>query len=132
MRRVAELVARGAALEEVFAAVAFEASKLLGDTATALQRYDPEDTAVVVAVCNSPAPLGLRIPAGTDTGTGEVHRTGRPARVDSYAGTALSDVAKKLGVGAGVVVPVTVEGRIWGALTTSTPGPRCPSTPRSA
>ena len=126
LRRVAELVARGPALEEVFATVAFEASKLLDGSATALQRYDPDDSAVVVAAWNSPAPLGLRVPAGTDTGTGEVRRTGRPARVDSYAGTALADVAQQLGVGAGVVVPVTVEGRVWGALTTSTPGPPLP------
>ena len=35
LRRVAELVARGAALDEVFAAVATEASKLLGDLAAA-------------------------------------------------------------------------------------------------
>ena len=126
LRRVAELVARGAALDEVFAAVAIEASNLLEDGATSLQQYEPDGTAVIVAAWNSPAPLGLRIPAETDTGTGEVRRTGRPARVDSYTGTALADVARKLGVGAGVVVPVTVEGRVWGALTTSTPGPPLP------
>lgn len=98
LRRVAELVARGAVLEEVFAAVANEASNLLGRTATALLRYDSDDLAVTVAACNSPAPLGLRIPSGTDTPTGEVLRTGRAARVDSFAGTALSDLAKDLGV----------------------------------
>ena len=77
LRRVAELVARGAALDEVFAAVATEASKLLGDLAAALLRYDPGDVAVAVAACNSPAPLGLRIPSGIGTATGEVLRTGR-------------------------------------------------------
>ena len=85
LRRVAELlVARGAALEEVFAAVATEALKLLGGTATALLRYDPDNTAVAVATCNSPAPLGLRGPAGSDTATGELLRTRRPFRVDSF------------------------------------------------
>ena len=88
LRRVAELVARGATLDEVFAAVATEASKLLGDSAAVLLRYDPGDLAVAVAVCNSPAP--------------------RLAKLD---------------VGTGVAVPVIVEGRVWGALTTSTPGP---------
>jgi signal transduction histidine kinase len=91
LRRVAELVARGAVLDEVFAAVATEASKLLGDLAAVLLRYDPGDVAVAVAVCNSPVPLGLRIPS------------------DSEA--------------AGVAVPVMVEGRVWGALTASPPGP---------
>ena len=96
LRRVAEHVARGAALDEVFAAVATEASKLLGDLAAALLRYDPGDLAVAVAVCNSPAPLGLRIP--------------------------LAELALELDGEAGVAVPVLVEGRVWGALTTSTPG----------
>ncbi len=97
LRRVAELVARGAAVDEVFAAVATEASKLLGDVATALLRYDGDRVAVAVAVCNSPTPLGLRIPFQ-------------------------AEMARMLGVGAGVAVPVTVEGHVWGTLTTSTPG----------
>ena len=123
LRRVAELVARGAALDEVFAAVAREASKLLGDLAAALLRYDPGDLAVVVAVGTSPAPLGLRIPSGSGTAVGEVLRTGRAVRFD---GTRLAQPPRELGVRAGVAVPVTVEGRVWGALTTSTPGPPLP------
>ena len=123
LRRVAELVARGAALDEVFSAVATEASRQLGDLASALLRYDPGDVAVAVAVCNSPAPLGLRIPSGSGTATGEVLRTGRAVRVDSFGGTQLADLARKLDVRAAVAVPVMVEGRVWGALTASTPGP---------
>ena len=127
LRRVAELVARGAALDEVFAAVATEASKLLGDLAAALLRYDAGDVAVAVAACNSPAPLGLRIPSGIGTATGEVLRTGRAVRVDSFEETGLAEIARKLDVQAGVAVPVVVEGRVWGALTTSTPGSPLPS-----
>jgi signal transduction histidine kinase len=127
LRRVAELVARGAALDEVFAAVATEASRLLGDLAAALLRYDPGDVAVAVAVANSPAPLGLHIPSGPDTATGEVLRTGRAVRVDSFAGTPLGELALQLDVSAGVAVPVVVEGRVWGALTASTPGPPLPA-----
>jgi signal transduction histidine kinase len=126
LRRVAELVARGAALEEVFAAVADEASKLLGEIATALVRYDRGEVAVVVATCNSPAPVGLVIPSGGDTPTGDVLRTGRAVRVDSFAGTAASDLPRQLGVEAGVAVPIAVEGRIWGALMAGTPGPPLP------
>jgi signal transduction histidine kinase len=133
LRRVAELVARGAALDEVFAAVATEASTLLGDLAAALLRYDGDgdgdgdDVAVAVAVCNSPAPLGLLVPSHAGTPTGEVLRTGRPVRVDGFESTALADIARELGVGAGIAVPVVVEGRVWGTLTTSTPGPPLPS-----
>ena len=126
LRRVAELVARGSALDEVFTAVAVEASALLGGTAAALQRYD-DDIAVVVAVCNSPAPLGLRVPVHAGTGTGRVRRTARPARMAAYEGTALADTARRLGVIAAVVVPVIVEGQVWGNLSTSSSGPPIPS-----
>ncbi|MEP7178976.1 MAG: GAF domain-containing protein [Pseudonocardiales bacterium] len=126
LRRVAELVARGAALEEVFCAVAVEASALLADLAAALLRYDSDGWATIVAACNSPAPLGLRVPSTAGTATGEVLRTGRPTRVDSFTGTSLADIAEELGVGAGVAVPVTVESRVWGALTTSTSGTPLP------
>lgn len=126
LRRVAELVARGATLDEVFAAVATEASKLLGDLAAALLRYDPGDVAVAVAACNSPVPLGLPIPSGGETAIGEVLRTGRAVRVDSFEGTQLAELARALDVHAGVAVPVMVEGRVWGALTASTPGPPLP------
>jgi signal transduction histidine kinase len=56
-----------------------------------------------------------------------VRRTGEPARVDSFEGTALADVARTLGVIAAVVVPVIVEGRVWGNLSTSSSGPPIPS-----
>jgi signal transduction histidine kinase len=127
LRRVAELVAHGTALADVFQAVATEAAHLLGDQATALLRYDPDDVAVAVAVAGSPAPLGLRVPSHAGTPTGQVRRTGQPVRVDSFADTALATLATELGVAAGVAVPVTVEGRIWGTLTTSTPGPPLPA-----
>ncbi len=91
LRRVAELVARGAALAEVFATVAAEASKLLGDLAAVLLCFDPDGMATSVAACNSPVPAGMRMPAGAGTATGDVLRTGRPVRVDSFAGTSLAD-----------------------------------------
>lgn len=119
LRRVAELVARGAALDEVFAAAATEASTLLGNLAAALVRYDG-DIAVVVAVSNSPAPLGLGVAINDSNDFGVIRRTGKPARTDNFAGTSLSEIATTLGVAAGVAVPVTVEGRVWGALTAST------------
>ncbi len=127
LRRVAETVARGADLDEVFVAVASEASRLLGDHSAALMRYDPGDVAVVVAAHRSPAPLGLRVPSDGDTGTGKVLRTGRPVRVDTFEGTTLEAMAREVGVRAAVAVPITVEGRVWGVLSTSSPGPPLPA-----
>ena len=126
LRRVAELVARGTAPQEVFVAVATEASTLLGDLAAVLLRYEGE-AAVAVATCNSPAPLGLRVPAHAGTPTGQVLRTGRAVRVDTFDGTPLADIARELGVASGVAVPIAVEGHVRATLTTSSPGPPLPA-----
>ena len=89
-------------------------------------RYEAHD-AVVVAACNSPAPVGLRLPTDGDTGTAGVLRTGRPVRVDTFDGTSLAGIAGELRVRAAVAVPVVVEGRVWGMLSTSTGGPPVPA-----
>jgi signal transduction histidine kinase len=47
-------------------------------------------------------------------------------RVGNFERTQLAELARELDVGAGVAVPVIVEGRVWGVLTTSPPGPPLP------
>jgi signal transduction histidine kinase len=119
LRRVAEMVARGAALDEVLRAVAAEASSLLADTSTHLARYDEEDgvvVATVVATCNSPVPLGLRAPADEGTVTAAVLHTRRPVRVRDFTGNRMQRLTGELGVTSLVVVPVLVEERVWGLL----------------
>ena len=120
LRRVAELVARGAVLDEIFRAAATEASILLGNLSGALLRFQA-DSAVVVAACNSPVPLGLSVPIDDENNLGTVRRNARPSRADTFEGTSLAEIATAVGVGAGVAVPVIVEGRVSGALTASTP-----------
>jgi signal transduction histidine kinase/ketosteroid isomerase-like protein len=126
LRRVAELVARGAPLNQVFAAAAREASALLDGMAAALTRYTTDAHAEIVAVLNSPAPMSMRIPVTEDTGTGIVLRTAAPHRVEDFATTSLAEVAAELGVRAAVSVPVIVEGRVWGTLSVSSGGPPIP------
>jgi signal transduction histidine kinase len=123
--RVAEVVARGDPLEDVFTSISVEASNILGGISSALLRYDEDGAGTVVAACKSPAPVGLRIPPN-GFGIGQVYRDGVAVRVASFQGTNLEDVAQDLGVEAGVAVPISVEGRTWGALTASTPGPQLP------
>jgi GAF domain-containing protein len=62
IRRVALLVARAASPEEVFAAVAVEAGRLLGAGHVALGQYDPNDKVRVVAAWSG---TGAAIPVGT-------------------------------------------------------------------
>jgi signal transduction histidine kinase len=120
--RVAEAVARGMPLLDVFDLIATEASNVLRQVATSLMRYDAEGVATAVSVCRSPAPVGLQVPPDAH-GIGDVFRTGRTIRVESFEETNLADVARTLGVLSGVAVPIAVEGRIWGTLTASSSGP---------
>jgi GAF domain-containing protein len=125
LRRVAELAARGAAIEEVFDAVAAEVSRLLENVATVLLRSD-QDHATVVATCNSPSPVGLRVPALSGSGIGEVMPTGRPFRVDSYEHTTLGDLARRFTAVPAIAVPIIVEGRVWGSVGASGAGSPLP------
>jgi signal transduction histidine kinase len=63
------------------------------------------------------------VPSDAGNAIGAVLRGGAPVRVADFAETTLASVAAGLGVRAGVAVPVTVEGRVWGTLTMSSSGP---------
>src|SRR3954467_15222725 len=91
LRRVATLVARAAAPEEVFAAVAEEAGRLLGAEITALTRYDAGPTATTIAPWSSSSDarlhaVGTPVALGGRNAPTVVFETGRPARLD-VAGT---------------------------------------------
>ncbi len=122
LRRVAELVARGAAPTEVFVAVTEEASALLGDLPMALMLYD-DAGALVVATSNCPAPVGLHIPRSAGTAVERLFRTNRPAHVDTYEGTPLAVVAREVGIHSTTAVPIAVEGRVRAMLVASNTEP---------
>ena len=88
LRRVATLVARGAAPEEVFTAVAGEVGRLLPVDQAALCRYEPDGALTFVSQWGSVTarfPVGSRwMLGGHNVGT-LVFQTGRPARVDYNA-----------------------------------------------
>ena len=121
LRRVAELVARQAPSEQVFALVTEELSRLLEVNMVRTLRFEPDGTATILAA-RGVGDDGLtegtnfEIPAGS--GIGIVLRTGRPARVDDFAevkgpiGAALCEH----GAGAGVAGPIVVDGKLWGAM----------------
>jgi signal transduction histidine kinase len=121
LRRVATLVARGAAPEEVFAAVAEEAGRLLGAYSASMGRYDPDGVRTVVATWSS---TGLAFPVYSQQSLGGrnvatlVFQTGRPARIDDYASASgpIGEVVREFGLCASVGVPVSVEGRLWGVM----------------
>jgi signal transduction histidine kinase len=120
LRRVATLVARAAAPEEVFAAVTAEARRVLNVDFTALGQYDP-DGAMTLVAAHDPAAIGVRFPLGGRTVSTLVFETGRPVRLDDYAeasGPAVG-IARKWDLRSVAGAPVSVEGRLWGAMFAS-------------
>jgi signal transduction histidine kinase len=129
LRRVATLVAAGAASEEVFAAVATEAGRLLGTDLTSVGRFDAGDVMTVLGAWGStgavmPFTVGARVRLGGRNPATMVFRTGRPARMNDYgdATGAIAKVGHDWGFRAAVSVPITVEGRPWGVMTVVSSG----------
>jgi signal transduction histidine kinase len=127
LRRVAELVARGPAPGDVVAAVATEASRLLGDRAMTLVRYEGAHELVVVASRGGPAPVGQRIRFEADTLPERVRREARAVRVDDYTRERDRELASAYGLAAAVAAPISVEGAVWGMLTATSAGPPLPA-----
>ena len=123
LRKVAVLVARGAAPQEVFTAVAEEIGRLLEVDYTVLSRYDPDGLVTVVggwAMTDPGRPLaiGLRLkPEGRSMHALVLHAR-RPMRIDDYAQTSgsLADLARDWDYRSSVGVPVNVVGRLWGVM----------------
>ena len=131
LRRVATLVARGAAPGEVFAVTATEVRRLLGTNATALARYEPDETVTVLALetdVDLGVSVGARITLEGDNAMGAVLRTGRAARQDSFEQTTgtVAEIARHGRMGTSVGAPIVVEGNIWGVVVVSTRDGRLP------
>jgi PAS domain S-box-containing protein len=121
LRRVATLVGRGVSTPEVFASVVEEAGLLLGVDVVNMVRNESDDTAVVVAswsAAGATIPLGTRLSLGGPSIMGAVSRSGRTARIDSYAEVpgAVTYAVPGVDVEAGVGAPILVDGRVWGTI----------------
>jgi signal transduction histidine kinase len=122
LRRVATLVARGVAPEEVFAAVAEEVRQLLPADSATVCRYESDGTLTFVAQLGSLVahfPVGARRALGGHNLGTLVFESGRPARVDGYADSssgAIGAVVRVAGLRSAVGTPILVEGRLWGLI----------------
>ncbi|MBV9312666.1 MAG: GAF domain-containing protein [Pseudonocardia sp.] len=123
LRRVATLIAREAAPEEVFAAVTAQAGRVLGADVTHMMRYEPDGAVTVAAAWTSTAavgtaPVGSRWELGRQSMSSLVFETGRSARIDNYAEVSgpAADLARERGIRSGVGVPINVAGRLWGLM----------------
>jgi GAF domain-containing protein len=129
LRRVATLVARRAAPEVIFRAVAEEAGGLLGADLAVLVRIESDNTVTVMA---GPAPVphqaGERLTIDPSFVVEAVRETGRPARfeTDDPAAEGMPEVVRQLGIRSAVASPIVVEGALWGALILGSVGEPLP------
>jgi PAS domain S-box-containing protein len=124
LRRVATLVAEGAAPTAVFDAVAGEMEALLDADQVALNRYEPGGEIAVLAhrgLDVARTPVGSRVSHEGESVTATVRRTGRPARMEHHerAPGALAELARDTGLQVSVGAPIVVDGRLWGIITAS-------------
>jgi len=125
LRRVATLVAQGARPEQVFAAVAEEAGRLLVADFAVLVRYDgPQEAITIIGTWTgtgapAPTPVGGQLPLGGQNVTTLVYRTGQPARIDyddAISGAIGQVATQDWGLRSSVGVPISIEGRLWGVM----------------
>jgi signal transduction histidine kinase len=120
LRRVATVVAAGASPAEVFETVSAEVAALIGADGSALTRYESDGTVTAVSGWTSDGGykyVGTRYPL-EGTVSGVIFKTGRPGRVDDYVAAPgeAPEAARDMGWHSSVGAPITVEGRLWGAL----------------
>jgi PAS domain S-box-containing protein len=125
LRRVATLAARESSPVEVLEAVAEEAARVLEVDAVGMLRFEPDETATLVAQSETPwdpPPLGTRFTLEGENIIAWVHRTGQAARMDDWesATGSVAAMANVLGVRSAVASPIVVEGRLWGTMVAAT------------
>ncbi len=123
LRRVATLVASEASPERVFTAVSEECARVLEVNASAVFRYEGDDTATIVGRHSREGSgdafhLGMRLPASEDTGIGQVLRTGAPARIHDYSDRPgeIAENMRLMRYRSSVSAPIVVAGILWGAV----------------
>jgi signal transduction histidine kinase len=131
LRRVAMLVAEGAAPTEVFDAVIAEVAQLLGAAQVGLARYENEHEISVLAIRGqSPEVLraGMRLPLDGDSLNARILRTGRSARLNfAHDGHgSIAEVLRRDNVNATVGAPIVVDGAVWGMVGASWRGDEQP------
>jgi PAS domain S-box-containing protein len=122
-RRIAALVAGGAASAEVFAAIAREVGRVIGLPLVTVWRYGHDGTTTVMGAWGErahPFQTGSRWPLDGPTIAALVLKTGRPVRINDLAdvpGTRAAAI-RAAGIRSSAGAPIIVDGDIWGVMGT--------------
>ncbi|HEX2496878.1 MAG TPA: GAF domain-containing protein, partial [Gaiellaceae bacterium] len=129
LRRVATLVASDPVPARLFEGVCEEVGRVLGVQSVGVIRFEGDGTQTIVgfwAIDGAPRfQTGERVPLDGETVSGKLSRSGRPQRVDDYAGVSgkLVKRLRAVGIGSAIGAPVTVAGRTWGGIIASSAHP---------
>ncbi|MFJ4467948.1 DUF4118 domain-containing protein [Streptomyces sp. NPDC089424] len=127
LRQVATLVARSCPPSEVFEAVTREVGLLCGADVARMERYEADGTVTGVAAWSrnrqfDPLRVGTRFDLSGLSVARNVRHSGRPVRIESFAGATgpIAQESRARGIRSSVGCPVTVGGRLWGVIAAST------------
>ena len=124
LRRVATLVARAPASEELFPTVAREVATVLDAPGVLVERFETDGAVTVgiaydVDLTGAETSFGVGTRMARDPGSlsAQVFETRRTARVDySRLPGTIGDAARAAGLGSGVAGPILVDGELWGQM----------------
>ena len=119
LRRVATLVAQGAAPNDVFSAVAHEVADIIDIPVVAINRFEADRTFTMLGVAGETRfTVGSRWPFGDEGLAAMIIATGRPARRDDYSAMPgpLAEAIREDAMTSTIGVPIVVDGSIWGFL----------------
>src|SRR4051794_29849268 len=126
LRRVATIVARAPASEELFSTVAREVASVLDVPGVIVTRYDADGTALTLGEAFRPdlagaerfLGVGTRTPREPGSLAAQVFDTRGPARVDDFstAPGAVGELARAAHLGSGCAGPIVVNGAVWGKM----------------
>ncbi|MCW3014296.1 MAG: hypothetical protein JWO02_1388 [Solirubrobacterales bacterium] len=121
-RRVATLVAGGAAPAEVFAAIAEQVGDVIGLPLVVVWRYESDGVGVVIGAWGElehQFQPGSRWPLDGGAVCALLRKVGCPRRVDDFAdvpGT-IADAQREAGIRSCAGAPIIVDGKVWGAIS---------------
>jgi PAS domain S-box-containing protein len=121
LRRVAMLVAGGAASPEVFAAIAREVAQVLDVALVVIWRNETDRvSAVAGAWADRPHPFqaGTTWPVEERTAAALLPDIGRPARIEGFGeiGGVIPDAIAATGIRSGAGAAIVVDGEVWGVM----------------
>src|SRR4051812_5397153 len=126
LRRVATMVARAPASEQLFSAIAREVASVLDVPGVIVTRYQADGTAVTFGEAFGPdlggaerfLGVGITMPPDPGSLAAQVLDTQGPARVDDFStlpGT-VGELARAARLGCGCAGPIVVNGTLWGKM----------------